>query len=293
MNAKFSARTRHWGRVLVLTLLVSIIGSSAVRAQDDQEYKRTFNEGLSAMKAFQTSKKMSDADKAYTSFERTVPLAKEQKADDIAAKSNQYLARLDYMRGTVAFKAGKVERAIASYDKGLAHDPTYDRNHYGKGLALKKQDKIDEAMAEFKIASESRDSKTKRAATKAIRDHFVFVASTALNRHGDRTTVADADEAINNLKKLQEFIPADADVYYYMAEAFKVKQDYKQSVAMANQALKLHRGSKSDKAKIYFVKGESLMAIQNYAEAKLAFKRAAVGQYRASAEHYLETLGTK
>ncbi len=293
MNAFFTARTRQIGRVLMLALLVSSVGISAVRAQDDQEYKRAYNDGLEAMKAFQTSKKMTDADRAYSAFEKTIPLAKAQQADAIAQKASRYLARLDYMRGTAAFKANKLDEAVSAYDSGLAHDPSYDRNHYGKGLALKKKGSVDEAMAEFKIASESRDSKIKRAAMKAIRDYYVYVASSALSKHGDRTTRADADIAIKNLKEMQTYVPADADAYYYLAEAFKVKQDYQQAVAMANEALKMHRGSKNDKAKIYFVKGEALMAIQNYKEAKLAFKRAAIGQYRASAEHYLETLGTR
>ena len=52
----------------------------------------------------------------------------------------------------------------------------------------------------------------------------------------------------------------------------------------------MHRGTASDKAKIWFTKGEALVALGNVDAAKEAFQNAAVGAYRQSAEHYLETL---
>ncbi len=64
-------------------------------------------------------------------------------------------------------------------------------------------------------------------------------------------------------------------------------------MSSADQALELHRGSRSDKAKIYFVKGESLVGLGDSDGAKEAFQNAAVGTYRASAQHYLETLGSR
>jgi len=56
-------------------------------------------------------------------------------------------------------------------------------------------------------------------------------------------------------------------------------------------ALEMHRGSKTDKAKIFFVKGEALMNVGDMTGAKAAFTNAAYGTYAASAKHYLDTLG--
>jgi len=85
-------------------------------------------------------------------------------------------------------------------------------------------------------------------------------------------------------------IEADADTYYYQAEAAKIIGDYAQAVTLADQAIEIHRGSLTDKAKLYFVKGESLMYSGDVDGAKEAFAGATYGQYKASAEHWIETL---
>ncbi|NIP53397.1 hypothetical protein GWN42_17115, partial [candidate division KSB1 bacterium] len=84
----------------------------------------------------------------------------------------------------------------------------------------------------------------------------------------------------------------DSDVYYYLAEIHKVKGEFQQAISMADQALEIHRGSRTDKAKIYYVKGEALMSMGDNSGAKSAFQNAAYGSYKQSAEHYIETLGT-
>ncbi len=291
MTVNRTNRTKRFARWLMLAFLVAVIGSSTSQAQDNQEYKRAYNTGLEAMKAFQNSKKMADLNKAYAAFEKTIPLAESAGAGDVANKARQYLARLDYTRGTASYKAGKFEEALTYHEKGLKYDPSYDKNHYGKGKALQKLDRMDEALAELKIASESKDSKTKRAAMDTIRDHFLFLASSTLSK--EHPTASDGDKALAHLEMLQQYVEPDTDTYYYMAEAYKVKGQFQESIAMADKALALHRGSRTDKAKIYFVKGESLMSLQRYDEAKSAFRNAAYGSYRQSAQHYIETLGTR
>jgi hypothetical protein len=55
----------------------------------------------------------------------------------------------------------------------------------------------------------------------------------------------------------------------------------------------MHRGSLTDKAKIYYCLGEAQMSLGNNNEAKSAFRNAAYGPYKNSAEHFIETLGTE
>jgi tetratricopeptide (TPR) repeat protein len=121
----------------------------------------------------------------------------------------------------------------------------------------------------------------------------VYLASSLLSRNGGKPSSADADQALAHLARLAGLVEPDADVMYYTAEAFKAKGDFAQSVASAEQALELHRGSRTEKAKIYFVMGEALVGLGDTSGAKDAFQNAAVGSYRASAEHYLETLGSR
>ena len=105
-----------------------------------------------------------------------------------------------------------------------------------------------------------------------------------------KATSSDAKNAIALLEKMQEYIDADADTYFYMATAQNIQRDYPAAIATADQALAIHRGSKSDKAKIYFVKGEALLNSGDSGAAKASFAEATYGSYKALAEHYLETL---
>src|SRR5690606_12252494 len=112
-----------------------------------------------------------------------------------------------------------------------------------------------------------------------IRDHFVVEASELLG--GSAPSAADARQALTLLEQMQQYVEADADTYYYMAVANNVLGNYAEAVQLADQALELHRGSRTDAAKIYFEKGEALMYNGDTAAAKAAFENAKFGPYKA------------
>jgi len=269
--------------IAVLVLLFA----SPVNAQ---EYKQSFNDGVEAAKA-----------KNYTSavdhFTVAAEGAKTEGDSEVERRANGYISKISYSFGLAQMKKEAYDEAIVHFDTGIERDSGYPKNYLARATALKKKGETDASIAAFAqaatIADTAGDSKTARTARQSIHDHFIFLASSALSRNGNRTTRADADEALEALMMLQNFVPDDdSDVLYYMAEIHKVNGEYQDAVQVADQALTLHRGSRTDKAKIYYVKGEALMALGNNPEAKEAFAGAAYGSYKASAEHYIETLGT-
>ncbi len=274
-------------RILMLVVLLTGLNATAAWAQDDQEYKKAYNDGLEAAQA-------KDYDKAYTSFTRAATLAKQAGDADVESRAKNIMTQIDYARGASDLKAQNFAAALEDFEKGIANNPAYSKNYYGKALALKNQDKWDEALATFKKAIEVANAEGERTvatnAQNAIRDQYIYLASSSLSGDGTPTR-AGATQALAHLDELETHIEEpDADVFYYRAEAYKVLGEYDQSVAAADKALELHKGSKSDKAKIYFVKGESLMLAGNNNAAKLAFQEAQFGSFKASAQHYLETL---
>lgn len=271
-----------------LTLLVAIfmagLSATSAQAQDDQEYKRAYNAGLEAYKA-------KNIDQAYSDWERTVDLAKTAGDNDIANKANNYLAQLDYRRGGGLLKTEDFEGAISHFDKGIARNANFAKNYYGKGLALKKLDRIDDAMAMYQQAIEvgnaNRDRKTASTAEKAIRDYYIFVASSALGKQSP--SGRDADNALGAIESLTQFVELDADGFYYQAVAHNVKGDHSTAIDLSKQALDLHKGSRADKSKIYYTLGEAYMYSGDNASAKDAFSNC-IGNWAASAKHYMETL---
>ena len=275
-------------RILMLVVLTTGLNATAAWAQDDQEYKKAYNSGLEAAQA----KNYNDA---YEAFSRAATLAREAGDADVENRARKIMTQIDYSRGAAALKAESFDTALEHFEAGIANNEAYAKNYYGKALALKNQDNWDGALATFKqaieIATAEGDRQVAQNARDAIRDQYVFLASTALAGNGDSPTRAGATQALAHLDELETHVPEpDADVFYYRAEAHKVIGDYDQSVASADRALELHNGSRSDKAKIYFVKGEALMLSGQNDAAKLAFEEAQFGNFRAPAQHYLETL---
>jgi len=271
----FSRALRRAALGLGLAALVSV-GTVAA-----QEYKETFNAAIEAAKAKQYQQ-------AYGLYQEAADGARAAGDTDVEGKSNKILAQLDQIFGTQLLKQEKYEEALSRFEHGIGHDPDYAVNYYNRGLALKKLDRVEEAVQSFSEAMARDDGKVARQAESAIRSHFHAEASRLVAKENPRAS--DADQAIEYLDQVQQLVEPNADTFYYLANAYSIKGDYEKAVAYADQALEIHRGGRSDRAKIHFLKGEALMYSGNITAAKGEFQEARYGNYKASAEHYLETL---
>ena len=273
--------------ILTIAMVATIMGVLPAHAQ---EYKETFNSALEAARA-------KDFAGAIDLFSRAADAAKAEGDAEVERRSKELISKIEYQVGNELLKADRLDEAIAHFANGILQYPTYAKNYLARASSLKKKDEMDAAIAGFvetiSVATAESDSKTARSAEEAIRGHYIFLASSTLSRNGSRASQADADEALGYITTLQAYIEADSDVYYYLAEIHKLKGEFQDAIEMADQALTMHRGSNTDKAKIYYVKGEALMSLGDTNGAKSAFQNAVYGPYKNSAEHYLETLGTE
>ena len=244
-----------------------------------------YNEALDAAKA-------KEFNKAYTAFQEAAAMAEEAGQTDIVDKSMKVMAQIDNMRGTQAFKQERFDDALAHHQTGIEHANGYVPNHYGKAKALQKLDRFDEALPILQAVMGMDNRKSAAAAERTVRGHYVYIASTALSSNNSNPTRANAQSALDALEELELYVEADADVFYYRAEAHKVMGDYAQAIEMADQALGVHRGSRADKAKIYFVKGEAHMLSGSNSEASDAFSNALFGSYKPLAQHYLDEINS-
>jgi len=271
-----SLRSFYSVSVLIIALLTT---STNVNAQ---KYKEDFNEAQEVAK----SGALTDA---RTLFINAANGADEASDPDVARRARSVAAQIDYKLGTQAFRAEEFETALQHYINGDSIYPAYIKNKYGQGLAQKKLGLVDEAIESWTaVISAPGDRKTSLTAEKAIRDHFVGEASSALGKRN--ATSADADVALAALSSLTQIMNADADVHYYTAVAHYTKGDGSSAISSAQQALAIHSGSRSDKAKIYHILGEAYVSINDRNSAKDAFQNAVYGSWKLSAEHYLETL---
>jgi tetratricopeptide (TPR) repeat protein len=263
------------------------VGTAAAQAGDDQEYRRAFNAGLEAHQA-------RDHNEAYRQFARAAQLAAQAGDEEVARRAARVAAQLDYNIGNALARNERFEDAAKRYEAGIKLDPGYPHNYVALATALRGLNRVDEAMDMFmkghEIARAANDREMAQRAHQGVRDHFVAIASQALGRNENAPRRSDADVAISALTALQEYIEADADVYFFLAVAHNARTEYDKAVEMADAGLAIHRGSRTDAAKIHFVRGEALMNLGQNDAARAAFQAAAVGEYRAPAEHYLSRL---
>ena len=289
VNRNSSHLAKRLAQALLLALFLVGLGVNPAQAQDDQEYKREYNAGLEAYKA-------KNLDKAYTHWEKAARLAKGVDAE-VARKANYYVTQLDYKRGLKAINSEQYDAALTHFEKGIERDPTYAKNYLGKGLALKKLNRTDEAMATFvetkEVALKGNDRKTARNAEDAIRDNYLYLASSTLTRNGARATQTDARAAIGYLNKLEEYLEHDADSFYYMAVAYEALGDVAKTNEFAQKALD-QNPNRGDSARIHLLLGELHLQQGNVARARMHLEQAQYGDSKARAEALLgKTDGTQ
>lgn len=288
MKSKYRANGRSFSYVLAFVVFAAAALPAAAqdtetRIIEGQEYKMKYNEALEFAKNNQL-------DQAYKAFEETIPMAQAAGDNEVIDRSEKILAQLDNMRGTAAFKAENYQQALAHHQKGIEHMTSYAPNHYGKANALRKLDRMEEALPIFQAVMQMDDRKSASAAENTVRGHFIYLASSTLSGSGGTPTRSSAQSALDYVDEMELYVEPDADSYYYRAEALKVLGNYADAIDVADQALAIHRGSRTDKAKIYFTKGEALMLQGSLQGAQEAFTNALFGDYRALAQHYLDEL---
>lgn len=276
-------------QVLMLAVLVAGASVTTAYAQDDQEYKKAYNAGLEAYKA-------KNLDGAYDAWTRAATLAQQAGDTEIAGKANYYVAQLDYKRGLAAIKAEQFAKALEHFEDGAERYPDYAKNYLGRGLALKKLNRTEEAMDAFaqtmEVSERVNDRKTGRSAEDAIRDNYLYLASSKLTESGARATRSAAEQAIAHLNKLDERLGLQADGFYYMAVAYEALGNVEQTTSFAAKAL-AENPSRSDSARIHLLLGELYMQQGDFAQAREHLNQATYGDAKARAEALLGQLGTQ
>lgn len=277
---------------MVALLVVGFGYANPAQAQDETERTEQLRQAWEAAVTAYQGRNFSEA---YQQFERAAELGaqlSDPRAKETAERAKQYLPRVAYAEGVTHLQQNQHEQAIAAFQRGWALDDSYLNNLLGQGQAYQRMDRRTEAIGVYKDvfdrATAANEQEVARRASDAIRGQYHPRASQALAAEG--VTRGQAQQVVDMLSEMQEYIDANEDTYYYLAAANNVLGQHERAVQYLDQALEMHRGSRTDRARFYFEKGEAYRYMGNTAAAKDAYRNAAVGDYRARAEHFIETL---
>jgi len=173
--------------------------------------------------------------------------------------------------GTALHEAGRLDEAVARYEKAVALQPDYAPAYNNLGVTLRAQGKVDAAIAAYERGLE-RDS--------AYSDLHYNLANALLAQNR-------ADEAAAHLKTSLAGQPDSAATHNNLGTALAVKGQYEQAVAEFRAAI----GMEPTSVLAHRNLGNALASMGRGAEARTALERAvALGPSDADANYDLGSL---
>jgi tetratricopeptide (TPR) repeat protein len=169
---------------------------------------------------------------------------------------NNYIAFSNH--GQALFKEGRVEEAMAEYEKAITLEPNLDAARLGMGEALMQQGKLDDAIAQFtKVLELNPDNSAARLQVGVLRgrqgkyDEAVTAFSEVLRRHPDDlaahnnlgnvlTLEGKYDEAVEHFRKAVQIRPQHASSHNNLALAYKKLGRTADAIAEYREAIRLN-----------------------------------------------------
>lgn len=287
---------RRWTIALLACVVLWGIGSAPVFAQSSggsstEATKKKLEQLKKNYATFQKAGKKDNYKTAYSSLSDAIRLAEETDQSKALNKLRSFQQKLPTKWGNEALKAENYDRALLHFKQGIEWSPDDAYVYYGKGLALVNMDSTEAAMKTLQraitVGKKNGDMRTATLATDRIREEFIAKASKALS--AQNPTEADVNKALSHLDKMKQYVEPSAKSLFYRATALYEKEQYEQAITTAQKGLEqLQQGSRTDRAKYHFIVAESQMKIGNEQSACQSFEKAAFGDYKARADHYLK-----
>lgn len=215
-----------------------------------------YNEG----KKHYSNKKYNEA---VDAFQEAAAAAQKVGDEKILDACNTYIAGIKTAYGNNYLKDDELEKAIQYYDDALAVKPDYVKANYGKGLAYKKADDLENMTEQLKIviSAEEADAKTAGRAKNVM-------ATTYMNEGALALQGGELSKAVQYLETSVEYDNTEPQAYYYMALAYNGTSEYDKAIDAAKTAVEKGFPQPGDAwfevGKAYEAKGDNASACDAY-----------------------------
>ena len=231
-----------------------------------------------------TFAKEKDYDKAITTFNEAIQIAKQYRNDEVISRSNNALMQL-YSSNAYAIRGEEPEKAIELCNKALA----IDSNAYTPWLVLSQiykaaneDEKFEQAIDKcIEVSTTAKDTRNLKQAQKQGRDYFLSKGAKVVagNKFADGVPL---------LEKVIKFDSTSTDAYYYLATANNGLQQWDKAAESANKGIELDNGTPEQKARYFFALGNALKGKGDKENACAAFKNALYPPFEESAKYAIE-----
>lgn len=194
------------------------------------------------------------------------------------------ISQIRSKKGDALRKENKLDEAFAEYQIGLNVKPTCVKAFYGQGMVYKANGDMEKMMERMDKVIENGDGNSKAAKTvaaaKSTTSKTLFNAAlTALQNN-------KANQAITYLNDSFKYADGTADTYYYLAVSNNKAKKWADALQASEKALTLKEGDKSD---IHFEQGQAFEGSGDNANACGAYKKVTAGANVESAKYKIST----
>lgn len=225
-------------------------------------------------------------DESIAAFETLKEYSATYNDAKMAKKANSTIPKLYYAKGADLLKAEDYTAALEALDKSIELDPKYPMSYVRKAQVYKDQtdepnfkEAIDNAI---NAAVAKKDTKSEETAKQLAGNFYLVAGANAVKAE----KYSDAEKYFNTL---MEYKDADADIYYQLAVIYNKQLKWDAAIEAGNKALELFGDAGTTKdAKIYYELGNAYLGKGDNSLACDAYKKAAKGDYEASAKYQIE-----
>lgn len=211
-------------------------------------------------------------DAAIAFFEKGYAFSEKLSNVSMITKTATYIAKVRYSKGTSLLKNNKINEAFAEYEMAIEIMPTYPNAYYGKGMVYKAKDDMANMMVNMDKAIELGASNPKAA--KIVKKAKSTTAKALVNAGAKENNREQGKKAAEYINMSFKYTPGNAKAYYYLSLAYNSTKDWDKAIESANKAIELETGDKGD---MYFTLGQAYEGKGNAAGACKAYKNVTSG----------------
>ena len=201
-----------------------------------------------------------------------------------AKKFGSVIPQVLYGYGSYLAKQEKYDDALAQFDKAIEKKPTCIKAFFGKESVYKEKGDYDKMMeyADKAVSLKNSNSKAPSIASKAQKMAYLALYKAG----GEELTKGNTSKALNYFNNALKYGQGDADFYLNMALAYNSAKNFSKGVESAQKALDLKK--EGDKNPIYFVLAQAYQGKGDNANACKYFKMVKQGPNVDAAKYQME-----
>lgn len=211
-------------------------------------------------------------DAAIAFLEKGYAYADKLSDASMKKKTSTYIAKVRTSKGNSLLKSSKINEAFAEYEMATEILPNYTKAYYGKGMVYKAKDDMANMMVNMDKAIELGASDPKAA--KIVKKAKSTTAKSLVNAGAKEIQKEHGKKAAEYILSSFKYTPGNAKAYYYLTLAYNNTKNWGEAINTANEAIEMETGDKGD---IYFALGQAYEGKGDTAEACSAYKKVTTG----------------